>query len=56
MNDAADEQKKTVSEIIDEVRLEICDNYCKYMDSVVSDEDYEEVILKHCDDCPLNRL
>lgn len=46
-------KEKTVSEIIEEVRSEICDNYCKYMDSVVSDE---EVILKHCDDCPLNRL
>lgn len=60
MNAAADEQKKTVSEIIDEVRLEICDKHCKYSDinytREYSDEEYDKMMEEVCDNCPLNRL
>lgn len=40
--------EQTVADIIEEVKKDICDNYCKYS----SEEDIEE----KCPDCPLNRL
>lgn len=48
---------QTATEIIKKVKAEICDRFCKYIDSAISDEDFEAVKEKHCDnDCPLNRL
>lgn len=52
--------EKTVSEIIDGVKTEICDNYCKYSDisytREYSDEEYDKIIEEVCDSCPLKRL
>lgn len=48
-------QARTVTEIIDDVETEICDNYCKYSD-MYSDEEYDKMIEEVCDSCPLKRL
>ena len=46
---------KTVSKIIDDVKTEICDSYCKYADGVTH-EGYAQMLEKHCANCPLNEL
>lgn len=46
--------KPTISDIIEEVKTEICDNYCKYPDLFSAEE--EEVLLGMCEECPLGRL
>lgn len=48
-------QARTVTEIIDDVKTEICDSYCKYVDGVTK-EGYDLVLEKHCKSCPLNKL
>lgn len=45
---------KTVSEILQEIQEDICDNYCKYRDT--SDEDCLCDVLRRGDACPLDRL
>ena len=53
-------KEKTVSEIIKEVKAEICDNYCKYPaiydTREDSDENYDRMLRDKCTRCPLNRL
>ena len=47
----------SVCEIFEEVKKDICDNYCKYPD--IWDEEKEEKPLyesEHCENCPLLRL
>ena len=46
--------QQTIPEIIEEVKTEICDNYCKYPELFSAEE--EEVLLGMCEDCPLGRL
>jgi hypothetical protein len=46
---------KTVSEIIDDVKTQICDSYCKYADGVTK-EGCDQRLEKHCANCPLNKL
>lgn len=41
---------ETVADIIEEVKKDICDNYCKY-----SEDDSEES-EERCANCPLSRL
>lgn len=45
---------KSVTKIIQEVCEDICDNYCKYRDTV--DEDQNCVIMKEKGACPLDVL
>ncbi len=47
---------ETISEIIEDVKIEICDHYCKYPD--IWDEEKEEQTLEDakCRLCPLGRL
>lgn len=47
-------KKQSISEIIEEVKCEICDNYCKYPDLFTAEE--EEVLWGMCEKCPLGRL
>ena len=47
---------KTISQIIEEVASEICDHYCKYMHGSYLEEELDEVLDKHCSNCPLNKL
>ena len=42
---------KTISEMFEEIKEEMCDKYCKYIDQLG-----EEEIDELCSDCPLNRL
>lgn len=44
---------ETVSAIIEEVKEEICEEYCKF---TAAAEDTETLIEKYCEFCPLNRL
>lgn len=48
-------QARTVTEIIDGVKTEICDSYCKYANGVTK-EGYDPMLEKHCKSCPLNKL
>jgi hypothetical protein len=46
-----EEKQKSVSEIIEDIKTEICNDYCKYGQGLRNDDLPEE-----CDGCPLNRL
>ena len=48
------EEKKiqTIPQIIEEVKIEICDNYCKYPNEIKDDEELYDI----CGECPLGRL
>lgn len=49
--------KETLSEFMNEITEDICDNYCKYPDQYgPGDEEAMRLYEEHCDDCPLNRL
>ena len=49
-------KKQTIPEIVEEVKIEICDHYCKW--PILWDEEKEEkeLIVAKCIDCPLGRL
>lgn len=48
---------KTVSEIIEEVKTEICDNYCRYTTIYnINDGEYDATMEEICVNCPLSRL
>lgn len=47
------EHKKTITEIFEEIKSNICDNYCKYPSEIT---DHDEMIETKCRECPLNRL
>ena len=53
--------EKTITEQLDEITCEICDQYCKYPDiakgevkDAAAAEDY--LYRKYCESCPLNRI
>ena len=49
--------EKTVTDVIDEVKTEICFKYCKYFDvKSLMDEESANKVLEKCAECPLNRL
>ena len=63
MRCSMEEKKETVHQIMIKVIDEICDNYCKYPEMLLSkhpgeDEDMLEELLydEYCAKCPLNRL
>ena len=48
---------KTIPEQIEEIKYDMCQNYCKFPDTW--DETAEGMELpesEHCQNCPLNRL
>ena len=51
----AKKEHKTVTDILEEVKQEMCDRYCKYPTLV---NDREELFAEEgqCMKCPLNRL
>lgn len=56
-NNSSDaKEQKTVSQIIDEVRTEICNTRCQYMDAILEEEIYDGILNSRCSNCPLNRL
>jgi len=56
----------SITEIIELVKMDICDNYCKYPDryginnydptDLDRDEKFGQMIDEVCDKCPLDRL
>ena len=48
------EEKKiqTIPQIIEEVKMEICDHYCKYTNETKDEEKLYDI----CGKCPLGRL
>ena len=47
----------TVSQIIEEVKIEICDNYCRYPKIYnINDDEYDAKMEEICVNCPLSRL
>lgn len=57
MMDTKEETAKSVSQIIEEVKMEICDNYCRYTEIYDSnDDDYDAMMEERCVNCPLSRL
>lgn len=50
----ANGEEKTISQIIEEVGEDICDNYCKYRDT--ADEDNLCERTRNGENCPLDRL
>lgn len=46
------ERVKTVTDILEEVSSEICNNYCKYQNEMMYSD---EMLETKCSECPLNR-
>ena len=48
---------KSITEQIEEIKEDICNNYCKYPDTWDEQKEGCELIdREHCQNCPLNRL
>lgn len=48
---------KSITEQIEEIKEDICNNYCKYPDTWDEQKEGCELIdSEHCQNCPLNRL
>lgn len=61
------EQKRSISELLDEVASAVCDGLCKWPDQYrtpegknciqgITDQKAEQLNSDHCKDCPVNRL
>ena len=48
-----EKEVKTISEILEEVKTQICDDYCRYPREI---EDYDELLDGICSSCPFERL
>ena len=51
----SDDRDMTASDIIEEVKTQICDDYCKYPDAY-GPARFDDLIAEKCEDCPLGRL
>lgn len=47
-------EEKSISEILEEVRAEICDDYCRFRKDW--EGTLEDLLRDKCMDCPLGRL
>lgn len=50
---------KTITETVEKVKEEICDNYCKYpllCGQHPEEEEFAEWLNKVCQECPMNKL
>ena len=48
------EQEKTVTDIFEDIKTEMCDKFCRYPYMEWSDD--EEMMRTVCEECPLMRL
>lgn len=48
--------EKSISEIIEEVKADICDHYCKWPDTWDEEEQGETLEDGKCVSCPLSKL
>ena len=46
------DKEKSITQILDDVKSEICDKYCKYPYEVEDEADLDKI----CENCPLERL
>ena len=50
-------ENKSVTDMIEEVREKMCNEYCKYPDTWDAEKEGMELSeIEICDECPLNRL
>ena len=50
-----------IAQVIENIKIKICDNYCKHTESAFAkyknrDEALDHLCAEHCDSCPLNFL
>lgn len=53
------ETKKTATQIIQEVKEDMCNKYCKYTSGYMGidpDMEFDDFVNKYCENCPLDRL
>lgn len=53
------EGKKTATQIIEEVKEEMCLKYCKYTSGLMDIDpnmEFDDFVNKYCENCPLDRL
>ncbi len=53
------EKQKTASDIVVDALNDFCNNYCKYQDKfsdVDDDTIFDELTVKYCADCPINKI
>ena len=55
MSEESKHKDMTVSDIIKDVKVWICDDYCKYPDEYGL-AGFDDMIAEKCEDCPLGRL
>lgn len=55
MSDENKQRDMAVSDIIEDAKQHICDNYCKYPDEYGL-AGFDDMIAEKCEDCPLGRL
>lgn len=53
-------KQMSIAEIFEEIKEDVCDNYCKYIAEFnkgeKTDAEYDAFMEKYCEHCPLNRL
>lgn len=47
--------EQTATQIIEQVKDDMCNHYCKYTDDSYASLEQDEVYEK-CEECPLNRI
>lgn len=47
------QENTTITEQLEEIAEQICDNYCKYIEKY---SDYEKLVEEKCEHCPLWRI
>ncbi|MFA6664342.1 MAG: hypothetical protein WCS21_08530 [Lachnospiraceae bacterium] len=58
MNKQKKESKdKSITDIIEEIKADFCDNYCKFQGQYGdSPEEYDQMLENECSRCPMNRF
>ena len=52
-----DNLQEEAARLIEEVKIEMCDNYCRYPREWDEEKEGMELVeSEHCNTCPLNRL
>lgn len=50
-------ETKTLIEIVEQIKADMCDNYCKWPSLYKGDENaFDRLLDERCAHCPLNRL